>query len=146
MRADIEMLKQEKAKQSTVFQNRKGQFGKLLDMVNELKTSISSERESTVSYKNLSSFGNLVFNWRFDVEWDEKYRSQHGGASTPAAIPEPADVEMEEKDKNASSHRFSERDDDGDEEGMVEDGEEGAWIFPLDDTSDGSRLFCCFYS
>jgi hypothetical protein len=62
MRADIEMLKQEKAKQSTVFQNRKGQFGKLLDMVNELKTSISSERESTVSYKNLSSFGNLVFN------------------------------------------------------------------------------------
>jgi hypothetical protein len=26
MRADIEMLKQEKAKQSAVFQNRKGQF------------------------------------------------------------------------------------------------------------------------
>ncbi|KAM3581599.1 hypothetical protein VKS41_005765 [Umbelopsis sp. WA50703] len=115
MRADIEMLKQEKAKQSTVFQNRKGQFGKLLDMVNELKTSISSERESTNEMKNIV----LNMDDGFDDRSDE-------GASTPAAIPEPADVEMEEKDKNASSHRFSERDDDGDEEGMVEDGEEGA--------------------
>lgn len=49
MRADIEMLKQEKSKQSAVFQNRKGQFGKLLGMVKELQTSISNERESTVS-------------------------------------------------------------------------------------------------
>jgi hypothetical protein len=50
MRADIQMLQQEKAKQSAVFQNRKEQFGRLLAMVKELQTSISSERESTVSY------------------------------------------------------------------------------------------------
>jgi hypothetical protein len=62
MRADIEMLKQEKAKQSAVFQNRKGQFGRLLDMVKELQTSITNERESTVSVSTTCSEHNMHSN------------------------------------------------------------------------------------
>ncbi|CAO3680991.1 unnamed protein product [Umbelopsis vinacea] len=114
MRADIEMLKQEKAKQSAVFQNRKEQFGRLLNMVKELQTSITNERESTNEMKNIV----LNMDDGFDEGSDE-------GATTPAPTVDTADAEMEEKEKNATSHRFSERDDDADEEGMVEDGEEG---------------------
>jgi hypothetical protein len=46
------------------------------------------------------------------------------GSSTPAPV-DTTDADVEEREKAASSHRFSERDDDADEEGMVEDGEEG---------------------
>jgi hypothetical protein len=49
MRADIDLLKEEKAKQSAVFKNRKEQFSNLLAVVKELQTSITNERESTVS-------------------------------------------------------------------------------------------------
>ena len=68
---------------------------------------------------------NIVLNMDdgFDDRSDE-------GTPTPAATVDTADAEMEEKEKAASSHRFSERDEDADEEGMVEDGEEGVWIFP----------------
>lgn len=76
MRADIQMLQQEKAKQSAVFQNRKEQFGRLLAMVKELQTSISSERESTVSYI-MSYTGWHVrgegVNLETALEWDEKH-------------------------------------------------------------------------
>jgi len=51
MRADIDLLKEEKAKQSAVFKNRKEQFSNLLTVVKELQTSITNERESTVSFQ-----------------------------------------------------------------------------------------------
>ncbi|GAB5586265.1 hypothetical protein Unana1_01165 [Umbelopsis nana] len=113
MRADIQMLQQEKAKQSAVFQNRKEQFGRLLAMVKELQTSISSERESTNEMKNIV----LNMDDGFDAGSEE-------GSSTPAPV-DTTDADVEAREKAASSHRFSERDDDADEEGMVEDGEEG---------------------
>ncbi|KAI8581321.1 hypothetical protein K450DRAFT_232490 [Umbelopsis ramanniana AG] len=115
MRADIDLLKEEKAKQSAVFKNRKEQFSNLLAVVKELQTSITNERESTNEMKNIV----LNMDDGFDDRSDE-------GTPTPAAAVDTADAEMEEKEKTASSHRFSERDEDADEEGMVEDGEEGA--------------------
>lgn len=51
MRADIDLLKEEKAKQSAVFKTRKEQFSNLLTVVKELQTSITNERESTVSFQ-----------------------------------------------------------------------------------------------
>ncbi|KAI9496014.1 Tho complex subunit 7-domain-containing protein [Zychaea mexicana] len=110
LKADIDMLKREKANKEQAFESRKVNFAELIKTVKDLQRTVEEERaKGHEMQKKL-------------MDMDRGYQSSDDEASVNSDSQ--GHTPEDHHNANGGSHRFQERnneDDDGDEEGMVAD-------------------------
>ncbi|ORZ16403.1 hypothetical protein BCR42DRAFT_451358 [Absidia repens] len=114
LKSDIEFLKNEKAKKETTVMSRKRQLGDLIDSAKKIQKGMEEQRAQTrETQKRVMDMGQ-----EYDSSDDENDEDMSHGASPDETSTLPNGTAA------ATSHRFQERNEDEDEEGMVPNGDD----------------------